>query len=45
MRAFPFFSGIAIGVIIDKLKENKVKFSQVCTLILQKCMYELNIHL
>ncbi|CAH1712092.1 nose resistant to fluoxetine protein 6-like isoform X1 [Aphis gossypii] len=29
MRAFPFFTGIAIGVIIDKLKENKVKFSQM----------------
>lgn len=31
MRGFPFFTGIAIGVIIDKLKENKVKFSQVST--------------
>lgn len=29
MRAFPFFTGIAIGVIIDKLKEKKVKFSQI----------------
>ncbi|XP_060865863.1 nose resistant to fluoxetine protein 6-like [Metopolophium dirhodum] len=29
VRAFPFFIGIAIGIIIDKLRENKVKFSQI----------------
>ncbi|KAL5241672.1 hypothetical protein ACI65C_009082 [Semiaphis heraclei] len=29
VRAFPFFIGIATGIIIDKLKENKVKFSQI----------------
>lgn len=29
VRAFPFFTGIATGIIIDKLKENKFKFSQV----------------
>ncbi|KAL4143275.1 hypothetical protein QTP88_005626 [Uroleucon formosanum] len=29
MRATPFFSGIAIGFLIEKVKEKKVKFSQI----------------
>lgn len=28
-RAFPFFMGLTTGITIDKLKENKVKFSQM----------------
>jgi len=34
LRAFPFFIGIATGIIIDKLKEHKVKFSQVSVSLL-----------